>query len=313
MESLGERRGLVKVGHAELAVDDLGAAREFYVDLLGFVETERAGDRLYLRGNADTDHHCLVLTEGPAPRLLHYAWRVASDDDLELLERRFAAEGGAVRRVESGEEAGQGKAIAGVDACGHPVEFYHEMVKVESLARQSHRWRGAAIQRLDHVALMTPDVAAGVRHFERMGLHLSECVESQDGSGYFAAFLHRTSHSHDVALVHAPAPAMQHLSFWVENAAAVIHTADVLADAGRGEAIEFGPGRHKTTNSFFVYLKDPAGNRIEVYSEGYWAPDFDDPPIRWTFDAFLKEGRVSFGGQAPPSFTEGIPVGPGSE
>jgi len=313
MEYQEGRRGLVKVGHAELAVGDLGAAREFYVDILGFLETERTRDRLYLRGNADSDHHCLVLTRGPAPRLAHYAWRVASGDDLDVLERRFAADGYPVRRIEGGLEAGQGKAIAVVDPCGHPVEFYHEMAKVESFARKSHLWRGAAVQRLDHVALITPDVAAGVRYFEKMGLHLSESVESEDGLGYFAAFLHRTSHSHDVALVHGAAPAMQHLSFWVENAARVVHAADVVADAGFSSSIEFGPGRHKTTNSFFLYLRDPSGNRIEVFSEGYWSPDFDDPPIRWTFEGFRREGRLSFGGQAPQSFHDPIPVGPAND
>lgn len=309
MRNQGERTGLVKVGHAELAVTDLGAAREFYVDVLGFLETERAPDRLYLRGNADTDHHCLVLSEGDAPRLLHHAWRVARPEDLEAIERAFSSNGHRVRRHEKGHEAGVGEAITLVDPCGHPVEFYHETTKVESFARKSHLWRGAAVQRLDHIALMTPDVRAGVAYYEKMGLHLSEVVESEDGSGYFGAFLHRTSHSHDVALVRGAAPAMQHLSFWVEDAARVIHAADVVADAGFGASIEFGPGRHKTTNSFFLYLRDPFGNRIEIFSEGYWSPDFDDPPIRWTFEGYQREGRLSFGGQAPQSFFEPIPLG----
>ena len=290
MEGQQGRRGLVKVGHAELAVGDLGAAREFYVDILGFRETEKTRDRLYLRGNADADHHCLVLTKGRAPRMLHSAWRVASPDDLDLLERRFAAEGHPVRRIESGVEAGQGKAIAVVDPCGHPVEFYHEMAKVESFARKSHLWRGAAVQRLDHVALITPDVAAGVRHSERMGLHLSESVESEDGSGYFAAFLHRTSHSHDVALVHGAAPAMQHLSFWVENAAQVVRAADVVADAGFSTSIEFGPGRPQDNELLLPLLERPVRKPHRDLLRGVLVPRLQrtaDPlDLRW-----LPQGR----------------------
>jgi catechol 2,3-dioxygenase len=313
MKELATRRGLVKVGHVELGVGDLVAAREFYVEVLGFLETERTADRLYLRGNADSDHHCLILTQGPSPRMLHYAWRVASADDLDLLERCFREDGREVRRVESGAEPGQGQAIALIDPCGHPVEFYCGMEKVDSFARRSHLWRGAAVQRLDHVALETADMAAGVRYFEEMGLHLSEAVESPDASGLFAAFLHRTSHSHDIALLKADAPGMGHISFWVDGAPRVLHAADVVADAGYSDAIEFGPGRHKTTNSLFLYLRDPAGNRIEVFSEGYWCPDFDDPPIHWTFEEFLREGRLAYGGQAPASFKEPIPVGGADE
>ena len=41
---------IVRAAHAEIRVTDLGRARAFYVDVLGFVETERDGERLYLRG-----------------------------------------------------------------------------------------------------------------------------------------------------------------------------------------------------------------------------------------------------------------------
>jgi len=87
----------------------------------------------------------------------------------------------------------------------------------------------------------------------------------------------------------------------------------VVARVRKSSSIEFGPGRHKTTNSFYLYLRDPSGNRIEVFSEGYWSPDFDDPPIRWTFEGFRREGRLSFGGQAPQSFHDPIPVGPAND
>lgn len=301
---------LVKIGHAELAVDDLTKAREFYVDVLGFVLGESDGRRLYLRGVAETDHHSLVLTERPGPRLVHYAWRVSDPGDLESLSDRFRRQDRLVRRIPGGAEAGQGEAILVCDPCGHPVEFYHSMEKVKSLARRSHLWTGAAPQRFDHVALFTPDVGAATEYYRTLGLHLSEYVETEEGDATFAAFLHRTSHSHDVALIRKERAGLQHLSFWVENVAQVIRVADVVADAGHADRIEFGPGRHKATNSFFVYLRDPCGNRLEFYTEGYWVPDPDEPPIRWTYEEYLREGRLSFGGQAPESFFQPIPVEP---
>ena len=40
---------VLRSGHVEFRVADLDRARHFYVDLLGFVETARDGDALYLR------------------------------------------------------------------------------------------------------------------------------------------------------------------------------------------------------------------------------------------------------------------------
>lgn len=299
---------LVKIGHAELGVRDLDEAAAFYIDVLGFVETAREADRLYLRGVSDTDHHSLILSRAEGPELIHFGWRVDRPEALRELERRFRREGRPIRWISAGEERGQGEALRVHDLCGHPVEFYYTMERVESLARKAHLWRGAVPQWLDHVALFTPDVDAGVKYYQTMGLHLSEYVDAENGDGMFAAWLHRTSSSHDIALVHKPQPGMQHVSFWVANALQVIHVADVVADAGWAACIEFGPGRHKATNSMFIYLRDPSGNRLEFYSEGYWIPDMDAPPIHWTFEDYKREGRLSWGERAPASFFEPIPV-----
>src|SRR5436305_14960732 len=99
---------VVKAAHAELIVSDLDRAATFYGGLLGFVETERDGDALYLRGYEEREHHSLVLRWGARPAVSHIAYRVARPEDLNLLEERFRGAGLPLRRIRAGEERGQG-------------------------------------------------------------------------------------------------------------------------------------------------------------------------------------------------------------
>ncbi len=62
--------------------------------------------------------------------------------------------------------------------------------------------------------------------------------------------------------------------------------------------IERGPGRHGISNAFFVYLRDPDGNRIELYTSDYLIPDPDWEPIRWSIN---DPRRATFWGHKPPA------------
>ena len=84
---------VLRSAHAELRVTDLDAAHHFYVELLGFVVTERTADALYLRCLEEREHHSLILRRAASPGLNHMAYRVADPTDLDRLSDRFAALG----------------------------------------------------------------------------------------------------------------------------------------------------------------------------------------------------------------------------
>jgi len=87
----------------------------------------------------------------------------------------------------------------------------------------------------------------------------------------------------------------------------VTRTADLLADAGMQDAIEFGPGRHGATNAFFLYVRDPAGNRLEFYW-GDYLRDHDRPPVRWEIDDYRRRGLLWWGQDPPETFFEAGPI-----
>lgn len=290
---------VLRAAHAEYLVTDLAEARRFYVDLLGLVETARDERRLYLRCLEDRQHHSLVLRQAARPGAGHIAFRVATPEDLPRLEALAVAQGLDHRWVE-GEELGQGHALRLQDPSGLPLEFYHEMAPAPRMLQEYHRHGPVQIMRLDHFNCQVPDAAAATAWYQReLGFRVSEYTvkESAEGDLLWAAWLHRKQTVHDLALMNGSGPRLHHAGFWLPDALAVLRACDVLAAAGYHQAIERGPGRHGLSNALFLYLRDPDGNRIELYANDYLTADPDTEPIRWILE---DPRRATFWGHAAP-------------
>ena len=286
---------VLRAAHAEFVVTDLGRAREFYVDLLGFVITEEDAEAIYLRGYEEQLHHSLVLRRGEAPYVDHVAFRTATPECLELLARHYA-DLGCDMRWESGREAGQGRALRVQDPLGYPIEFFCAMDRVPSNLRRFDLYRGANVMRFDHFNLHVPDAQAAYDYYKGLGFRCSEYTVNENDE-LWGAWLYRKPNVHDVALTNGDGPRLHHLGFWVQETASVLRACDILAAANMTAAIERGPGRHGVSNAFFLYLRDPDGHRIELYTGDYYTGDPDLEPLRWTVD---DPRRGSFWGHIAP-------------
>ncbi len=294
---------VIRAGHGEFLSTDLERSRHFYVDLLGYIETERTPEALYLRCIEDREHHSLVLRKSDRAGAGHLGFQVESEDDLDALRIFFDEEGLPWRWVEPDEEPGQNRALRAQDPMGLPVEFYASMDKVERMLQRFDLQHGPQIMRFDHFNCQIPDVDAGYAWWsDGMGFGCSEyTADESDGDGdgaLWATWLHRKQNVHDLALMNGAGPRVHHLGFWVADTIAVLRACDILAGAGETEAIERGPGRHGISNAFFLYLRDPDGNRIELYANDYLVADPDWEPIRWSLD---DPRRQTFWGHAAPA------------
>jgi len=291
---------ITRAGHIEFRVTDLERARHFYVEVLGFLENGRDANHLYLGGLEEREHHGLALRLADSPGVSHLAFRVADPGDLERLERLYKENGRPTRRLEAGEEAGQGPAIRVQDPTGLPLEFYHEMERHDWRLQRFDQYRGANVMRLDHFNVQVPQVQAAYDWFtQTLGFYCSELTVTEDEPpSLWAAWLHRKQNVHDIAVMNGIGPRLHHAGFWLANQESVLRACDVLAASGYADSIERGPGRHGISNAFFVYLRDPDGNRIELYTNDYIIPDPDWEPIRWGIN---DPRRATFWGHKPPS------------
>jgi 3,4-dihydroxyphenylacetate 2,3-dioxygenase len=292
---------IVRAAHAELEVADLDAAAAFYVDMLGLVVTERTPGAIYLRGWEERLHHSIVLRASGEATVGHLAFRVREPEDLDRLAAEFEGRGSPFAWTDS--EHAQGRTLRVQSETGFPLEFFHEMDLVEARLQHFHAQRGAPIMRIDHFNLHVPDVERDFVFWRELGFRCSEYIATDDEDERItAAWLLRKPGVHDVALTSGRGPRLHHIGMWVADVTSVLRACDQLAAGGYASAIERGPGRHGVSNAFFVYLRDPDGHRIELYSCDYFTGDPDHAPLRWSVKNPLC--RSFYGTRAPDSWYE---------
>lgn len=116
-------------------------------------------------------------------------------------------------------------------------------------------------RKLGHAVVGTTDLAVTQTFFvDGLGFKVSDLI------GNVGAFLRCSTDHHNLLILAAPLTYLHHTSWQVDD----------IDDVGRGaytmledhpERHVWGLGRHHAGSNFFWYLKDPAGNFSEYYSD----------------------------------------------
>ena len=271
---------IVRAAYAELVVTSLPEARRFWVDLLGFVVTDEDSSAIYLRGYDELTHHNLILRAGPVAAAGALGYRVRSAADLDRAEAYYGALGCRVSRLPAGTVRGVGPVVRVEDPLGFLVDFFASVSYPQRLQQRYDLRRGAEVARLDHFNICVPDVDRAYRYYSGLGFGLSETIE--DSSTLYAAWMYRKQTVHDVAFTGGAGPRLHHLGFFAHEAHSVLRMCDILGSLSLESCIERGPGRHGVSNAFYVYLRDPDGHRLEIYTSDYYTGDPDHPVLRWS-------------------------------
>jgi len=290
---------IVRLSHVEYRVTDLARAREFYVDLLGLQVTHEDSGTLYLRAMEARGHHCVALVQAERAEVGVLGYRHYDEPDLDRATAWFAGEGLPVDWV---ERPLMGRALRTCDPWGVPMEFYVRMDRLEPIHQKYGLYRGVKALRIDHFNLYSADVDAQVEFYSRMGFRATEYTEDPETGKCWAVWMHRKGGVHDIAFTNGTGPRLHHMALWTANALNVIDFLDVMSTTGWLDAIERGPGRHGISNAFFLYIRDPDLNRIEIYCSDYQTVDPDHEPIRW--DLKDPQRQTLWGAPAPRSWFE---------
>ena len=257
-------------------------------------------DALYLRAVEERNHHSIVLRKAAEPRCGALGFKVASEDDLDRAAHWFGSKGlpAAFR-----DTAHQGRTLRASDPTGMPLEFYFKMDQGERMLQKYAAYQGARIQRIDHLNCFTPDVQASYDFYTALGFRLTEYTET-DGRDpkLWAVWLHRKGNVHDLAFTNGRGPRLHHVGVWTASALDILHICDVMATSGYLANMERGPGRHGISNAFFLYIRDPDGHRIELFTSDYLTVDPDLEPLRWSLDD--PQRQTLWGHPAPKSWFE---------
>lgn len=307
------QRYISQLAHVSILTPKPDESHRFLVDVLGLTETHRRGQSIYYGAWGDVFHHSLKLTESPHAGLDHAGWRAEGQDELAAVVQRLEAAGVGEGWVD--DETGHGAAYRYRGPGGHLHEVFWEVEwrrpsgeerrSVAPNLPTAFAPRGAYVRRLDHVTLNTADVRRDREFYcDALGYRYREGTVLDNGL-HVANFISTTPMSHDLGLVldATDIPGrLSHVAFWFDNREDVLRAADVYRDAGVD--IEFGPGKHGIGENFYLYALEPGGNRIELYSGGYfvYAPDWG--PLEWNPSQFPN---TYWQAQVPETLGDGTP------
>jgi len=290
---------VLRAASMELVVTDLAESRHFYVDVLGLVVTEEDAETVYLRSFEEFIHHNLVLRAGPVAAVAALSYRVRSPADLDKAVAFYRELGCRVERRPEGFVTGIGDSVRVQDPLGFPYEFFHDVQHVERLAWRYDLHTPGPLVRIDHFNQVTPDVPRAVAYMEDLGFRVTEDIQDEAGTTY-AAWMRRKPTVHDTAMTGGNGPRLHHVAFATHEKHNILAICDKLGALRLSDRIERGPGRHGVSNAFYLYLRDPDGHRIEIYTQDYYTGDPDNPVVTW--DVHDNQRRDWWGNPVVPSW-----------
>ncbi|CAM4287850.1 VOC family protein [Lacicoccus alkaliphilus] len=313
-------RTVAHLGHVEISVDKFEASLEFFTEVMGLVLTKKEEDRAYLRAWQDFDDYTLVLKSSEESQVNRMGWRVSTEESLKLFEDQLKKMDVDHQWIESGQKRALGDAIHFKSPTGIPVELYWEKDKFETddetVASRlpshpsKYQMKGVSPRRFDHVNLMVDDVEEEQGWWtELLGIHHRYYVQNKEDVR-LGSWLSRTNIAHEIAFMrnsNQDGTSFHHLAYYLDSPDELVRAANIMAE--NGIKIEWGPGKHGTSGAQFIYVFEPSGHRVEIWTGGLlmFAPDWK--PIEWNSE--LGELGLEMWGSKPPEsyFTYGTKLG----
>jgi catechol 2,3-dioxygenase len=306
------------LSHVELLTNKFDESLDFFTRIYGLNVSAQAAGMAYLRGFDDYEFHTLKLTASHTTGIGHVAYRATSPEALERRVTAIEALGCGIGWVDGDE--GHGRAYRFSDPDGHIFEVYYDTRRAEpteadksalkNIASKFHG-NGVCVRRLDHLNLLAKDVSV-IRDWmpKALGSRVTEYIQLDNGrlGGCWFTVNNKT---YDVAYTEdhtGMSGRFHHVTYAVDQREDVLRAADIFLE--NGVHIETGPHKHAVQGTFFLYVYEPAGNRVEVANAGarlILAPDWE--PVCWT-EADRKKGQA-WGLKTIESFhTHGTPPAP---
>ena len=291
---------IAHLGHLELLTPTFDKSARFFIDVMGMTQSGEKGDSIYLRGYDDYERYSLKLTASKTNGMAHVAYRTRSP---QALERRAAALKGSGFDVGwTDGDLGHGKTFVCKDPGRprHRALLRHRMVRAAARSKAGAEEPGAALSGARLQRAPPRSLERARRRYLRLPQILRGLSRLPPDRAHRAQRRQRSRHLADrhqqvLRLRLYPRPyrrrgRFHHVTYALNSREEVLLAADIFLE--NGVFIETGPHKHAVQQTFFLYVYEPGGNRVEVANAGaqlILAPDWK--PITWTEDE-RKKGQA---------------------
>ena len=291
---------IAHLAHVEMYTDRYEESLDFFTRIYGLKLSGEDENSAYLRAWDDYEFHSLKLTRHHRTGVGHIAYRTASPEALERRVNAIEASGYKVHGWTDGD-LGHGRSFRFEDPFGHIFEIYWDtnwyrpQIDAEraALKNTASSFTGAPPRRLDHLNLLASDVTEFRRFMETcLGSRVTEMIQLDNGriGGCWFTINNKT---YDLACTEehgGGSGRLHHVTYATDQREDILRAADLFLQ--NGVHIETGPHKHAIQGTFFLYVWEPAGNRVELANAGarlILAPDWK--PIVWT-EADRRKGQA---------------------
>ena len=290
---------IAHLAHVEMLTDRFEESLDFFTRIYGLKLSGMDETSAYLRAWDDYEYCSLKLTRSHTTGVGHIAYRASSPQALERRVKAIESSGYKLHGWIDGDDS-HGRAFRFEDPFGHVFEIYWETVKfqaagteVPALKNTASAFTGAPPRRLDHLNLLASDVSEFRRFMQTcLGSRVTEMIQLDNGriGGCWFTVNNKTydlacteEHGGGVGRLH-------HVTYATDQREDILRAADIFLQ--NGVHIETGPHKHAIQGTFFLYVWEPAGNRIELANAGarlILQPDWET--VVWT-EADRKKGQA---------------------
>ena len=287
------------LGHVVIGVPNVAETIDYYTDF----GLQHRGEGVFATVDGGEQ---LRIVSAPTRRLVELSVAADDPDDIAAIATRLRALDLPVEQTETVLRAVEPVTGTGVRVAVRPrivveppvaATVYNGPGRIERWGRAPFIGRTEPVRphKLGHAVLGSTDVQATMRFFtEGIGFKVSDYM------GERAAFLRCSVEHHNVLVMAAPVNFLHHTSWQVEDVDEVGRGAQAMLE-GNPERHIWGLGRHYAGANFFWYLKDPAGNFSEYYSDMDTVPEDE----LWSPEVLHGlQGLYAWGPPPPPSFLE---------
>ncbi|NTJ68631.1 catechol 2,3-dioxygenase [Agrobacterium rhizogenes] len=292
---------IAHLAHVEMYTNKFDESLDFFLRVYGLTLSDQDENSAYLRAWDDYEFHTLKLTRHHTTGVGHIAYRVSSPEALDRRVKAIEASGYKVLGWTDGDP-GHGRSFRFEDPFGHVFEIYYDTVRFRpsdaerpALKNVASRYHGQGChpRRLDHLNLLASDVSEFRRFMQTcLGSRVTEMIELDNGR-IGGCWFTINNKGYDLACTeeHGRGDArLHHVTYATDSREDILRAADIFLE--NGVHIETGPHKHAIQGTFFLYVWEPAGNRVELANAGarlILAPDWE--PVVWT-ETERKKGQA---------------------
>ncbi|WP_349959272.1 VOC family protein [Rhizobium sp. ZPR3] len=292
---------IAHLAHVEMYTNKFDESLDFFLRVYGLTLSDQDENSAYLRAWDDYEFHTLKLTRHHTTGVGHIAYRASSREALDRRVKAIEASGYKVLGWTDGDP-GHGRSFRFEDPFGHVFEIYYDTVRFRpsdaerpALKNVASRYHGQGChpRRLDHLNLLASDVSEFRRFMQTcLGSRVTEMIELDNGR-IGGCWFTINNKGYDLACTeeHGRGDArLHHVTYATDSREDILRAADIFLE--NGVHIETGPHKHAIQGTFFLYVWEPAGNRVELANAGarlILAPDWE--PVVWT-ETERKKGQA---------------------